>query len=79
MSKLYEYYNSVEGEENGVYVSILDADGEWAYWNRIAPHGVDNIIRDKGWAIGGVICNTAQFVFDWGRGRELILRDGVLE
>ena len=73
----YETYNSLNGEENGIYVYLPQSDGKWIYWSRIAQHGLDRIIADGGWYIERRGAQrTAVFVKDWGSGAQLLMIDG---
>ena len=73
----YEYYNAIDGEDDHVHVERLDDNGDWVHWSRIAEHGVNNIIKDKGWSIAreGWV-DTARFVYNWGRGPVVTLTNG---
>lgn len=77
----YYAYNAADGEDDHVHVEIPYAhkDGEYGHMTRIAEHGVERIIRDKGWWIHGKgKQTTARFIYNWGSGPVVEMVDGKI-
>jgi hypothetical protein len=77
----YEDYNAIDGEMNQVHVEIPSAhlDGAYGHMTRIAPHGVDRIVKDGGWMLSGKMQRDANLIYNWGRGPTVKLRNGKVE
>lgn len=78
MTKPYEYYHGTESDMEHVHVEIPYAhlDGDYGHMTRIAEVGVKNIIKDGGWYLDGKWITNANFIYNWGSGPRVALRDG---
>jgi hypothetical protein len=77
----YEDYAERDGELNHVHVEIPYAhlDGAYGHMARIAERGVTRIIAEGGWYIDAHMERNANFVYNWGRGPTVKLRNGKVE
>ena len=78
MRHQYEYYNDINGDLDHVHVEVeySHLDRAYGHMTRIAEHGVANVIADGGWYFNGEKVVNANFVYNWGSGPTVKLRNG---